>query len=67
VNKKIFITFTILLAAIIIVSPMLATAEACGHCQWHREKPTVEVFTVEAYIDPSTITNMVEIVPPRKS
>ena len=44
-----------MLTLIIIVSPMLATVKA--------EKPTVEVFKVEAYTDPSTITSMVELVP----
>ena len=47
-----------MLAAILIVSPMLATADA--------EKPTVEVFTVEPYTDPSTITNMVPLIPPQE-
>ena len=63
-NRKFFI-ITVLLAAIIIISPMLATAEACGH-RGHRAKPTVETFTVEAFVDPSTITNMVELMPSKE-
>ena len=58
VNKRIFITFTILLAVILIVSSMLAIVDA--------EQPTVEVFTVEPYTDSSTITNLVPLVPPQE-
>jgi hypothetical protein len=58
-NKKIFMMVIALIAVAMMVTPLVATAQACG---W--QEKSIQTFTLDPAVDPPTIRGYTETVAP---